>query len=143
MLERLGVEPVLHKVAIKPGKPLWFGVKEGALVFGLPGNPVSCLIGLEVFVRPALAKLAGEPESATRARLRTGRWVGGATRSNPRQQNLPVRVIGGDDGVDRLEPIAWKSSADIVGVSRAEGLVVVEPERTLETGDLAHYRPLE
>ena len=52
---------VFHKVRLKPGKPLWFGVgpprgdRPGALVFGLPGNPVSGLVGFLLFVRPALA----------------------------------------------------------------------------------------
>ncbi|HEX5502937.1 MAG TPA: molybdopterin molybdotransferase MoeA, partial [Thermomicrobiales bacterium] len=49
---------------MKPGKPLHFAVTRGAdrkLVFGLPGNPVSALVGFELFVRPALLKLAGHP----------------------------------------------------------------------------------
>ena len=54
-----GVEQVFHKIAIKPGKPLWFGKRGDVLVFGLPGNPVSCLLDHEVFVRPALARLEG------------------------------------------------------------------------------------
>ncbi len=64
-LDALGVEPVFHKIRIKPGKPLWFGVKRHAdassmtLVFGLPGNPASSLVGFELFVRPAIARLAG------------------------------------------------------------------------------------
>ncbi len=57
-LAALGVENVFHKVNIKPGKPLWFGVgpsresERGPLVFGLPGNPVSGLVGFLVFARP-------------------------------------------------------------------------------------------
>src|SRR5206468_1493909 len=63
-LESLGVRPVFHKVRLKPGKPLWFGVGPdrdgegtGPLVFGLPGNPVSGLVGFSLFVRPALDAL--------------------------------------------------------------------------------------
>ena len=74
--ERLGVEPVLHKVAIKPGKPIWFGMLGRKPVFGLPGNPVSSLLGFEVFVRPALARLAGAGPEEQRERLRRGRWRG-------------------------------------------------------------------
>ncbi len=66
----LGVEPVFHKVNVKPGKPLWFGVgpsrgdKPGILVFGLPGNPVSGVVCFLLFVRPALEALAGQtPET--------------------------------------------------------------------------------
>ncbi len=62
VLEQLGVKILFHKVAIKPGKPLLFGVKEKpqkCLVLGLPGNPVSTWLTYEIFVRPALRKLLG------------------------------------------------------------------------------------
>jgi molybdopterin molybdotransferase len=61
VLAGLGVKQVFHKVNLKPGKPLWFGVKEQTLVFGLPGNPVSSLVCFELFVRPAIEKLSGRP----------------------------------------------------------------------------------
>ena len=60
----LGVEEVLWGVAVKPGKPLWFGVRGETLVFGLPGNPVSALVCFELFVRPALLALQGRRGSA-------------------------------------------------------------------------------
>ena len=46
-------------IAVRPGRPLAFGVIDGKLIFGLPGNPVSSLLGFELFVRPALLKMAG------------------------------------------------------------------------------------
>jgi molybdopterin molybdotransferase len=55
----LGVERLLWGVAMKPGKPLVFGKRGGTLVFGLPGNPVSAMVGFELFVRPALLSLMG------------------------------------------------------------------------------------
>jgi len=59
-LERLGS---LHarQVAIKPAKPLAFGVVRGVPVFGLPGNPVSSLVSFECFARPALLARLGHP----------------------------------------------------------------------------------
>ena len=68
VLAELGVQPLFHKIAMKPGKPVLFGVKEskpphpqplspvgarGKLVFGLPGNPVGAMVAFELFVRPA------------------------------------------------------------------------------------------
>jgi molybdopterin molybdotransferase len=141
VLERLGVEPVFHKVAIKPGKPLWFGMRGKIPVFALPGNPVSCLIGFEVFVRPALAKMEGA-EGEIAPELRSGRWASGPTTQNPREQHVPVQVHRGEDGVDVLQPIRWRSSADIVGLTRADGLAVVAIGRVLDRGDLVLYRPL-
>ena len=52
VLKDLGVETHFHKINLKPGKPLLFGTREGKLVFGLPGNPVSSFVGFELFVRP-------------------------------------------------------------------------------------------
>jgi len=141
--ERCGVTPILHKIAIKPGKPLWFGMKGRVPVFGLPGNPVSCLVGFEVFVRPALAKMEGADPSEWRERVRLGRWMSGATKDNPRQQNIPVRVEPGADGVDELVPLEWTSSADIVELTRANGLVIAEPGHVLELRQLVRYRPLD
>ncbi len=140
--ERCGVEPVLHKIAIKPGKPLWFGMKGRVPVFGLPGNPVSCLVGFEVFVRPALARMEGADPAEWRERLRMGRWMGATTKENPRQQNIPVRVSQADDGVDELRPLAWTSSADIVELTAAQGLAVVEAGQLLQPGHLAPFRPI-
>src|SRR5690606_24617992 len=63
VLAEQGVEQVFHKVNMKPGKPLWFGKRQSGtrttLVFGLPGNPVSSLVGFHLFVRHALTRLAG------------------------------------------------------------------------------------
>jgi molybdopterin molybdotransferase len=142
VLERVGFEPVFHKISIKPGKPLWFGMCGSTPVFALPGNPVSCLIGFEVFVRPALAKLEGEPEDTWQDTRLTGRWRGEPTKPNDRQQNLPVRVVRAPDGADDLVPLAWTSSADIVELARAQGLAVIEPGSVAQAGDVVEWRPL-
>jgi len=141
-LEACGVRKIFHKVAIKPGRPIWFGRTESALVFGLPGNPVSCLVGQEVFVRPALAKLGGESEDRWIPPLRRARWKAPSTRRLDRQQNVPVEVRQAEDGVDEIAPVRWKSSADIVGLSRASGLAVIPAETVLSEGDAAYFRPL-
>jgi molybdopterin molybdotransferase len=61
--DELGVERRLWGVAMKPGKPLAFGVRDRTLVFGLPGNPVSAMVSFELFVRPALLRLMGHRKS--------------------------------------------------------------------------------
>lgn len=65
----LGGETVFHKVAIRPGKPLLHArLPNGALVFGLPGNPLAVAVGMRFFVIPALRALQGQPpEQATTA----------------------------------------------------------------------------
>lgn len=67
-LDALGVEQVFWRVALKPGKPTWFGVAAGgALVFGLPGNPVSAMVTFLLFARPAIRALLGAGERVERA----------------------------------------------------------------------------
>ena len=66
-LDALAVEQVFWRVALKPGKPTWFGMAPGgALVFGLPGNPVSAMVTFLLFVRPAIRALLGAGQSAER-----------------------------------------------------------------------------
>lgn len=67
--EKVGIANNFWKVAVKPGKPLAFGVRDtGQLVLGLPGNPASSLVSFELFVRPLLRKLMGHA-SPRRARV--------------------------------------------------------------------------
>jgi molybdopterin molybdotransferase len=71
-LAELGVEQLFWGVALRPGKPTWFGVhaggpEGGALVFGLPGNPVSAMVTFILLVRPAIGALLGAPIEARRA----------------------------------------------------------------------------
>ena len=70
ILAELGVDEDFWGVAVRPGKPLAFGTRGATLVFGLPGNPVSALVAVELFVRPALLALQGvtQPGTALRAR---------------------------------------------------------------------------
>ena len=71
-LEELGTEQLFWGVALRPGRPTWFGLSGGGpgsgggLVFGLPGNPVSALVTFLLFVRPALRSLAGLDPSTAR-----------------------------------------------------------------------------
>ena len=59
VLEEMGADIKFCKVAMRPGKPLIFGLIDGKPIFGLPGNPVSSMIGFEVFVKPAIFKMLG------------------------------------------------------------------------------------
>jgi molybdopterin molybdotransferase len=142
VLEELGVEPVLHKVAIKPGKPIWFGLKGERPVFGLPGNPVSSLLGAAAFVAPALARLGGAPESDWAGELPHARWAGDARRAGWRQENLPCELVHGDDGLPELVPVRWLGSADMVGAARADVFAVLPPESEVRPGELLAYRRL-
>src|SRR3954466_15311664 len=65
-LQALGVDEVFWRVALRPGRPTWFGTRGEALVFGLPGNPVSAMVTFMLFVRPALGAMQGAPHEPER-----------------------------------------------------------------------------
>jgi molybdopterin molybdotransferase len=94
-LAALGVEERFWGVALKPGKPTWFGARDGTLVFGLPGNPVSAMVTFHLFARPALRALAGAGTDDRRAQA----LFDGAWRLNPaREQVLRCRLRAAEDG---------------------------------------------
>jgi molybdopterin molybdotransferase len=66
-LEELGVEELLWRVALRPGKPTWLGRRGRQLVFGLPGNPVSAYVTFLLFARPALNALQGADATVPRS----------------------------------------------------------------------------
>ena len=118
----LGVEEVLWGVAVKPGKPLWFGVRDRTLVFGLPGNPVSTLVCFELFVRPAVLALQGVPDPLPRfepARLAR------AVRANPvRTELVRARSSVQDDAVE-VDVLTGQESHMIARAAGADVLVLL------------------
>ncbi len=59
ILAQLGAQKLFHRVAIKPGKPLWFGTRNQTVIFALPGNPLSTQVNFRIFVQPFLHQLFG------------------------------------------------------------------------------------
>jgi molybdopterin molybdotransferase len=134
VLSGVGVRPIFHKIALRPGKPLWFGVRDGGnkrtLVFGLPGNPVSSFVGFELFIRPTIAAVAGRgfigrPEISARIR-HDYQHVGG------RAAFLPARISTTNaetsPELPDLEILAWRGSADMATLARANALIELPVE---------------
>jgi len=116
----LGVEESFWRVAIKPGKPLAFGTRGDTLVFGLPGNPVSALVGAELFVKPALRALQGMSEPLPQ--FEPGR-LGNDLRRNPeRDEFVRARARNESDAVV-LEPLRGQESHMIASASAADALI--------------------
>ncbi len=120
VLTELGVDEIFWRVAVKPGKPVSFGVRSGKLVFGLPGNPVSVLVGFEVLVRPAIRALLGSPDPGPRYESGT---LATPVARNPERFEF-VRALLRDG---RLEPVSGQESHMIVRAAQANALVAVEP----------------
>ncbi len=110
-LQKLGVQQLFHKVNLKPGKPLWYGVKISAagsktLVFGLPGNPVSSLVCFELFVRPTIQKMRGLPP--TGLARRRARLIIDHQQRGDRPTYWPAALCENE-----VKPLPWKGSGDL------------------------------
>jgi molybdopterin molybdotransferase len=140
LLRELGVTEVFWGVAVKPGKPVAFGVRGRTLVFGLPGNPVSSLVGCELFVRPALLALQGAAEPGPV--YQEGRLVSAVRRNARRDEFLRARTRASDDGV-LLEPVTGQESHMIVRAAAADALVFApRGDGELAAGARVRYLPL-
>jgi molybdopterin molybdotransferase len=127
----LGVEEVFWRVSVKPGKPIAFGVRERTLVFGLPGNPVSALVGFVLFVEPAIRALQGVPDPLPR--FDRGRLVAARRRNPERDELVRARLRRSQDG-PLLEPLSGQESHMIARSAAADALVFV-PRGDGELGD--------
>ena len=133
----LGVEEIFWRVAVKPGKPVSFGVRGRTLVFGLPGNPVSALVGCQLFVGPAVLALQGASDPGPAFEL--GRLAGPVRRNPERDELLRARLRTADGAVE-LEPIRGQESHMIARAATANALVLVERgEGEVTAGESARY----
>jgi len=135
VLQEMGVQQVFHKVFLKPGKPIWFGVysqssgspSRRSYVFGLPGNPISALVCFELFVRKALRCFRGtdrEWNPSCSASLQQSHLV-----KTDRPVYHPAQVSF-SDGKILADPVRWVGSADIRGTARANGMICFPPRES-------------
>jgi molybdenum cofactor synthesis domain-containing protein len=112
------------QVAIRPAKPLAFGVVDGIPVFGLPGNPVSSLVSFELFARPALRRMMGVPEDRVdRPRIRAVADEDFARRSDGKTHFVRALAVWGDDGRLHVRSAGAQSSNLLLAMARADALV--------------------
>ncbi len=130
-LRELGAQFLFERVRVQPGQPTAFGLVANKPVFGLPGNPGSSLITFQLFARPAIEILSGDPEPLLpllSAAFETPfRHKAGLTRF------LPARLSA--DG-QKLRHISWQGSSDIPALARANAFLVADHDReTWAIGD--------
>jgi molybdopterin molybdotransferase len=118
----LRVEEVFWGVAIKPGRPVAFGVRRDHLVFNLPGNPVSALVCFEVLVRPAVNALLGIPDPLPT--YAAGTLAAPVSRSTQRDEFVRARTASAPEGV-ALHPVTGQESHMIVSAAHADALAFV------------------
>lgn len=127
LLKELGVKEIFHKVKVKPGKPIFFGIHERddgtrGYVFGLPGNPVSSLVGYRLFVSVAIGLLAGQSNAVKTTQQKARLSCDHETRGD-RPTWWPGRRVESADSHLIVEPVHWNGSSDLVSLGKAEGLV--------------------
>jgi len=136
-LKRLGVEQVFHKCAMKPGKPTFFGRREGALVLGMPGNPLSCFVVHHALVRPAIARMTGRADAAPAFRIGV---MGEGFANKPGRRNFIPCTVEVREGTCLLHRTRSHGSADIVGAAGVEALVSLPPDCTrVEQGERVQF----
>lgn len=121
VLEEQGFALPVHGVAVKPGRPLLFGTRGDAYVFGLPGNPVSTFVLFEVLVRPFLQRLAGGEYVPPMARARLTRPI--ERRRSDRLDHVPVVLDPGGGA----SPVEYHGSAHIHAYCAADGILRIPP----------------
>ena len=124
VLRELGATIHFATVRMKPGKPTLFATHARGLVFGLPGNPVSTLVGFHLFVRSALKKMTGHPNPVPPAVTAT---LAGETKVRGNRTAFVPAILRREEDAWVVEAIETRGSADLVGFSRAEALIALEP----------------
>jgi len=127
-LEHAGVQQVFHKINMKPGKPLWFGMLKRAerpcFVFGLPGNPVSSMVCFELFVRTAIRKLTGESRLLPEPQM--ARLTHSHHHKDDRETYFPA-ALGTENGSLAVRLMNWHGSSDLQSTVNANAMVVFPP----------------
>ncbi len=131
VLEELGVRVLFHKIQIKPGKPLLFGIHDKndapTLVFGLPGNPVSSLVCFELFIRPAIRRLKGLSDPGPL--LVPARLTEDYPYRTDRPTYHPARLFLGGAAKEGsawcVQPVPWFGSPDLRGLLAANAFVLL------------------
>jgi molybdopterin molybdotransferase len=125
--EQLGIETIFWRIALKPGKPVYFGRKSGTaggtakLVFGLPGNPVSALVTFHQLVKPALLKILGRSDvQPLELRATLTRNI----RKKAGRMEFVRGIAGLSDGTLYVEPTPGQESHMMGGLAPANCLIV-------------------
>ena len=136
ILEQAGMDILFRTIAVQPGKPTIFGIKDKKRVFGLPGNPVSSFTIFEILVKPMLRKMMGISDPVRCLHLPLGTDF--HRKRSDRMQWLPVQIREG-----RVYPLEYHGSAHIFSLATAHAIAAIPFGITeLTAGDLIDVRPV-
>ncbi len=123
------------QVAIKPAKPLAFGLVAGIPVFGLPGNPVSSMVSFELFARPGLRKMMGHPPGTWHRQPVVGRVAEPLRRRPDGKQHFARVRVGYDRGEYLVGSAGGQGSHQLSAMAAADALAVLPDGDGLDAGE--------
>jgi molybdopterin molybdotransferase len=140
-LAACGVRQILHKIAVKPGKPIFAGESPaGGIVIGLPGNPVAVLVHFSMFIRPLLLKASGATEYLPKPIL-LPLAEDAVNKSGGKKFSIARLVRKGAESL--VAEIPSHGSGDFVSASRAEGVFEIPLGTShLAAGDTVRFYPI-
>jgi molybdopterin molybdotransferase len=137
VLARAGVKILFDKVNVQPGKPTTFGIHSKAVVFGLPGNPVSSFVQFEMLVRPFINRMMGYDWKPYEFKLPMA--VGYERKSSTRLGFIPVSI----NEKNEVIPVDFHGSAHLTSLSVADGLIALKPGvNSLKKGEIVNVRQI-
>jgi molybdopterin molybdotransferase len=133
-LMRLGLELAVEKVALRPGKPSWFGRTPQGPVLGLPGNPASALVCAHIFLRPLIAAMLGADTAVTFKRARLAEAL---PANGPREHYLRARLSADERGALNVRAFEQQDSSLLSIFASANALIRLLPNAlAAASGDL-------
>ncbi|MBT4727331.1 MAG: molybdopterin molybdotransferase MoeA [Bacteroidetes bacterium] len=135
IMQKAGIDIKFQKIAVQPGKPTTFGIKESKRIFGLPGNPVSSYIQFELLVRPLLAEMMGHTFNPLQISMEMG--IDHSRKRSERMSWYPITIA--DNGT--VIPASYHGSAHIHGLESADGISFFPIGKAeIKKGEKVHVR---
>jgi len=142
LLAELGMKKVFHKVAVKPGKPLLFGMAGDCAIFGLPGNMVSSMVSFHLFVKPAIRLRCGR--DLWRNKCQYARM--GQPMKNPggRANFVRCRLSHTPTGLPIALPTGQQGSGMLTSMRNADGFALLPSDKSdIAEFDVVEFIPLD
>jgi molybdopterin molybdotransferase len=137
VLRQAGVKILFDRVNVQPGKPTTFGIHPDAVIFGLPGNPVSSFIQFEMLVRPLINRMMGYEWKPMERKIPIA--VNYTRKSSDRLGLIPVSISNDTEAM----PVDFHGSAHIAALSGTDGIIFINPGTTsLKKGDIVNVRQI-
>lgn len=141
-VECIGARVRFHRVAMKPGKPVLYATLPGNRHFlGLPGNPISAMVGFHEFALPLLRRMSGVDAEECRRSLRVPLASRLTAKKRDVVQFMLAGLVCGKDGL-KVNAIESRGSADLIAGGRSDGVIVIRPHTsTLPEGASVEFHP--